>query len=360
MTASAPELNVVEPRCRGLRERPELDAMLAPRPEGYLGADVGLSIPLPGGDVLWLFGDTLMGSHDGQRRTFGDMPRNTAAIQKPGEATPEAIQWAFRPGNTDFLELPPHETERWFWPGTGAIINGELFIFGYGVSRSVAEHEALSFRLDEPWMMRVRNPSGDPLSWKIEPSLMTNAPKGGPWFCSACCVQGDFLYLMGYREDVIGGEHRMQGVVARIRTANLLADSNDLEFWCGNAMGWRDYPAALAITHNPGVSECSLYYDAPRRRYLATTYRAHKAEFYLISAPHPQGPWSEAKPIFRLPFRNGEHGALGYALRMHPHLPADRDEIVLSYLVNTYTPAALADDLTLYHPRFVSIPLTAI
>ncbi|MCX7766986.1 MAG: hypothetical protein N2246_09825, partial [Candidatus Sumerlaeia bacterium] len=149
----------------------EFDRLFAPQEYGYLGADAALSIPLNDGRILWLFGDTLIGRQESGKRIIEAMPRNTIAIQYPGAPGPENVEWILtnREGvPSAFFSLPPTESERWFWPGTGLCIDKELFIFGYGVSSAPGECEALAFKVDDCWLIRIRDTSGHPYDWKIE------------------------------------------------------------------------------------------------------------------------------------------------------------------------------------------------
>lgn len=340
----------------GLRERPDLDALFAPRHQGYMGADVGMSIPLPDGRVFWVFGDTLMGRIDGQKRVMSGMPRNSAAIQTGREATPDTVELLLREGDfPEFFRHPAGSKDHWLWITAGVVVQGELFLTGYSVSSAPADHEALSFGLDEQWLVRIRDLSGDPMQWRMETHRLAHAPHD-PWFASAMIESNGQVYMGGFRS----ANGVASGLVARVQSERLLADGADCRLEYRTADGWSTSHAEAAVVYTPGVSESTLWQDRERGRYLLTTYNARNAEFFLNTAPNPWGPWSAPRPIFRIPGRNTEHGAIAYTLRIHPSLPARQGEIVLSYVVNTLGLEPLMDDLAAYYPRFLSLSLNEI
>lgn len=353
------DMNTIESFCTGLRQRPDLDALFAPHPEGYLGADAALSIPLPDGRCFWAFGDTLLGTIENGRRNIHAMPRNTAAIQSGRMNDPAAVTWAIRQ-NADFFTLPASAQPRWFWPGTGFVLDAELYILGYSVTAAKGACEALSFHVEDQWLMRVRKPLGNPLDWHIEPSPLLNAPRG-PWHCSASCILGEYIHLVGVAH-LSDEPHRSAAIAARVLARELATrgPNSRFQYWGGPATGWTGDVASATNAYTPGVTECSIYHDMPRARFLATTYDAHAAEFLVTSARRTEGPWSAPKPVFRLPNRGWRNGSLAYAFRMHPHLPAAPGEIVFSYVVNGLTLNDVVEDTTIYHPRFLSIPLDAL
>ncbi|MCD6384679.1 DUF4185 domain-containing protein [Candidatus Sumerlaeota bacterium] len=345
----------------------ELDCLFAPRSSGYIGADAALSIPLSDGRILWVFGDTLIGTQKHGKRKVTAMPRNTIAIQSPGPARPENIEWFLtnRKGEpADFFTLPAEEHNRWFWPGTGICINGELFLFGYGVTYAKRECEALSFRVLNSWVMRVRDTSRHPYDWQIEP-IPIPRPLDNVWFCSSCLLESPFLYLLGVM--FLPGLPSFKitsAVLARVRVEELFKKEHTytFEYWCNadKSQYWSSDAYHLATLYQPGVTECSIFYDAPRERYLATTYNPRNAEFYITTAPSLTGPWSPPALIFREQNAKPVHAHLFYTLRMHPHLRANEDEMILTYVVNTRSISDLLEKCDVYYPRFLRIDLTRL
>lgn len=345
----------------------EFDSLFAPHSSGYLGADAALSIPLSDGRILWVFGDTLIGSLEQGKRKVSAMPRNTIAIQYPGHISPENIEWFLtnKKGDpADFFSLPSEIQNQWFWPGTGICIDGELFLFGYGVTYAKGECDALSFRVLSSWLMHIRNIAGHPYDWQIEPIPLPR-PLDNAWFCSSCLLEPPFLYLLGIMlVPSLPSFKITSSVLARIPIEELLKKSSSFifEYWCndGNSQFWSNDVKQLATLYQPGGTECSLFYDAPRKRYLATTYNSRSAEFFITTAPSLTGPWRAPVLIFREENVKPVSAHLFYTLRMHPHLRTHEDEMILTYVVNTRSASDVLKRSDIYYPRFLRIDLTQL
>ena len=90
---------------------------------GWTGADATYSVPLPDGRVLWMFGDTFIGTvNEDRTRNQTKMINNTFVLTGENEfitlfggtrANPKAL-------------IVPNETDDWYWPFDATIYNGEL------------------------------------------------------------------------------------------------------------------------------------------------------------------------------------------------------------------------------------------
>jgi hypothetical protein len=345
-----------------VRLAPDLDELFAPHPSGYTGADVGLSIPLPDGRILWVFGDTLVGSCAPGARSWDSMPKNTIAIQPPGASSGTQIQWhitdkAGKPQT--YFRLPANAEGEWFWPGTGCVLNHQLFIFGYGVVSAESDCEALAFRVVRGWMFQVPDISGDPETWRYTCTPVEWKPNC--IFSSACIQSGEYLCLSGIELCERSAGVQSPAILARVSVAQL-CKAHELrpEFWTTDASWSRDAIAQLQPLFHPRVTECSIYYDEPRGRYLATTYTGRNPEFLITSAPALTGPWSVPTTLYCCNDAHPPANYLFYTFRMHPHLTTDPDEMVMSYVVNAREPAELERNTSIYFPRFIRVDLREI
>jgi hypothetical protein len=347
---------------------PVLDRLFAPKPEGYLGADCAMSIPLPDGRTLWLFGDTLMGRMESGVRHWNGMPRNTAAIQPAGPPDSARIEWHLTDAHgapATFLTVPEDTGSQWFWATSGICLCGELFLFGYGMTVAPGECEALAFRIVEPWLLRIRDTGGSPAAWAIEKARLDWGLSDGG-FATACTVAGDFLHLLGVRIPDMQNLDNMSAILARVRVGDLVSRGAGaaFEYWCGpdggGACAWARDPGRLEPVFRPGVAESTIYFDAPRGRYLATTCNHHEPAYMITTAPAPEGPWSKPRVVFRCSEGQPPERHLFYAFRMHPHLAAHPDEMVCTYVVNARHPEDLLTTPDIYYPRFIRIDLREV
>lgn len=345
----------------------DLDPLFAPKQSGYLGADAVLSIPLTDGRVLWCFGDTLIGRREKGKRILEAMPHNTIAIQSPGPVGPENVEWILTDNKgrlADFFSLPPREKDKWIWPATGICLDGEVFIFGNVVTHEKGSCDALSFRVVGSRLFRIADTSGHPIDWKME-STPVEHPFERILFSSACLLEPPFLYILGV--EFFTGRLPIRNtytVLARVNMDDLRREKKSprFEYYCGEVESceWRSGGGRIFPLYQPGVAESTLYYDAPRKRYLATTYYPGKPDYHIVTAPALTGPWSWPTLIFREEKSRPVNAYLFYAFRMHPHLAAHEDEMILTYIVNARSVSDLLVDCERYYPRFLRIDLSRL
>ncbi len=341
------------------------DGFLAPGKHGYLGADGALSVPLGKGKVFWLFGDTLIGNIRDGRRVIDGMPRNTIAIQDTSSGLPGSITWHWNPGGQlrSFFQLPGGDTDNWFWPGTGFMHEGELFLFGYRVTSGHGESEAMSFSVREQWVLRVRNPFDPPATWIVQ-AHSVDFESDKMWFCSAHVLTDEFVYLYGLYRPVGSSIWNARTSVARISRDSLsgVLEKQHFEF-LREQYGMRVWGREcrdLAPAWHPAITEASVFYDVPRDRYVATTYVPRSPEFLVVTAPSPEGPWSEPVAVWQDADHAVREDLYSYTFRIHPHLAQNPDELVCTYAVNARDFDTLINEPFIYFPRFVRVDLTQV
>lgn len=347
---------------QAIKPAPEFDVLFAPHMRGYLGADCALSIPVDSQRVAWIFGDTLVGHLENGRRIMKAMPRNTVAMQNLPirQQSPEILWRGTDEKPETFLTLPEVHPDEWFWAGTGVTIDGTLFIFGYGVVHAKGSCEALCFNVRRNWLLRVPNSDDDPLNWQIDAEPFSDIDSALS-LATAHYLDAHHLYLVGLRRTP-GAWKNSAMVLARLARSSLHKPNlrNQVEFWSGQRDGWSTETSKVEPLFRPAITEGSLYYDAPRKRFVATTFRSHTPEFMITTAPEITGPWSEPVVVFHAPDHAPVEDNLSYAFRIHPHLSSDPDSIILTYVVNGRTLAPLLETTRLYYPRFLRLDLTAI
>src|SRR5690606_948903 len=106
---------------RSAQSDPVFDQMLKPQQRGYLGADGAASVEIAPGRVLWIFGDTTLGTgYSGSRK--GPMIRNSIAIQDMTQGLPGTVEYYWNLEDklvSDFFTPESWADEYWYWPGCG-------------------------------------------------------------------------------------------------------------------------------------------------------------------------------------------------------------------------------------------------
>lgn len=333
---------------------PLFDPMLMPRAEGWLGSDAAWSIPLDENRILWLFGDTLLGKTNGNRRGLDHFINNTIAIQDTSEGLPGSVEyyWQGDAANPHAFFMPENG-EGYLWPGIGTMLDGELFLFLY----TVAPGGNVGFQLGKTVMVRVENPLDPPGQWRqISRVLPFGSSTQG--FNSALHREGKYLYLMGYDDEIENTSGR-QAVLARACVESLVAGDYDqaFEFWVQNESGleWGDTPENLVPLFTPGVTETGIQHFPEWGLYFCTTYPIFNGDIQITTAPELTGPWRKPVTIYRIP-EHHEGNYLSYAVKAHPELSTRLGEVILTYVVNgAWVLEPVLENINVYYPRFLRL-----
>ncbi len=331
------------------------DQLLAPEARGFLGADGAASVPINSNRVLWIFGDTPIGIWKGGKRT-GPMVRNTIAIQDLSSGAPGEVEYYWDltdriPG--DFFHMPTWEDPHWLWPGTGVSHDGRLFLFLSKMGEGSGP-DAFGFQTVGCVLVIVENPLDDPLSWEM---TQRDLGVGNDHFNinAAAMVEGDHIILLGYA-DPGDDPTRRAATLARMPLAALETEhpGSQIEYWTGEDK-WESDSAHIAPLFTPGTTETSLHYDESIARYVSVSLQPFQEKIYLFTAEKPTGPWSDAVHIYDVPELTRDDNYVAYAARAHPELPTARNELAITYVVNTRDFWSMFSDREIYFPRFIRV-----
>ena len=335
---------------------PAWDGLFTLQPQGWQGADIAHSIPLDPDRVLWLFGDTLVGtSTGGVRDAGGTLVNGSITVQDLSATGPAAVTYDLGEDPTGFFahQRPPSRGN-FYWTTQGLMVDGELFVFAMNVI-SIFEQQGFT-------ILRVSNPGDPPEAWAPEARSL-NIGDETRMFISALLIEGDTLYMMGF-DDSLGARRT---VLARAPVAALKAGltEGDVSYWVNGASGprWGTTQADLATVMGTGVTESTLTFHPELGRYLYVTYDAFAGDFFLSSAEAITGPWSAPTCAYHAPEVGGAiPEAVAYTGRLHPELTDVPGELVLSYVTNTWgtvAPLYTPEGAGLYVPSFVRLRVEA-
>lgn len=335
---------------------PVYDKLFLPQERGFLGADGGASVLLGKDRVLWIFGDTIIGTiRDGQRK--GMLIRNSIAIQKLTKDGPGTIKYYWDltdniPGA--FFHPDSFFKPYWYWPGTGVTINGKTYLFLSKVGEGKGG-AGFAFRGLGCTLFIIENPDDSPDKWKM--SKVDLIERNNHFnINTAAIVEGDFVYLLGYSDGPNDNPLERVAILSRI-PINKLDSANpgdSIQYWSKGGQ-WLPTHENLEPLFQPGTTESALYYDSVHKRYITAVIRPFSPDYYIFSAEKLTGPWSEPQKIYDIPdlARNKLYHA--YAGRIHPMLPCGPNELVLSYVVNTTDFWSMFSALDIYYPRFIRV-----
>ena len=149
---------------------------------GWTGGDATYSIPLPDGRILWLFGDSFMGTVNADRSRAGSpFMRNAFVVQNGEDLT------TLSGANNAYLK--PSETGWWYWPGHGLAKGDTLQVIMFGFKSTGTG--AWDFAYSSIDLITIRLPEFNFIS--MERKITDPKINYG-----ACVLEdGDYTYLYG-------------------------------------------------------------------------------------------------------------------------------------------------------------------
>jgi hypothetical protein len=295
---------------------------------GWTGGDATYSIPLPNGRVLWLFGDSFMGTVNPNRsRPASGFQRNAFVLQDgknlvtlSGDAT------AF---------VKPAEAGWWYWPGHGSAHGDTLqvVLFGFKSTGSgawdfaYASVDIATFLLPDCTLLSIERKVTDPT---------VNY--------GACILEdGGYTYLYGAEK--VGFSKFLH--VARVQGHNL---AGAWEYF--NGTGWTTDPAASAQVFS-NVSEQFSVFKHNNHYYLLTQHHILGGEIYVYDADNPVTGFNHKKLVYCTP-QSHKGNLFTYNAFAHTEY-LDNSGLLVSYNVNSSSFADLFSNADTYRPYFVRI-----
>jgi hypothetical protein len=306
---------------------------------GWTGADGTRSVALPDGRILWLFGDTFLGTvrTDRSRPRAAPMVRNTFVVQSGDTlvtlhggtaASPQAF-------------VTPQDKDSWYWPTDGLVEGNRLLVF---LPRFTATGPGMwdwrwsgtdigTFSLPE---LRLE---------KITAAVAVNRVIYG----AAILEDADATFIYGV-EDVHSAKHVH---IAKAGPGHL---DDAWEYW--NGEGWTVDPLASKRLFSGAAMQFSVIKTGGHYILISSDNRnPFDSAIVAYASPSPVGPWSLSSLLYRPPEATGD--IVAYNALAHPHL-SPRGRLLLSYNLNNIRDAgAVFRNADVYRPRFVLVDLKA-
>lgn len=345
----------------------------------WLGGDGAITVELPDGRILWLFGDSRV-APDGQRsREEAFFLSNTMAIQRGADPANASMRFHWRtedPEPEDPLPPPvgdpdpppqprpivPDEKggDISYWPSHGVEVDGKLLLFYSRIYRGdgVFDFEGRGWAA-----FLVDDPSGPPSGWKLDRVEKTN-PFGDNVSVGAggAFVHGDFVLLYALQSDRGSGEfgfvhhepHLFRWPVEAVLGGDLTAP----EIYDPAADAWRRQSQVDELPEplfEPGAPGFSVHHDEASDRWLQVQISGFPTgPVEIRSAPSPTGPWSERVEAFTPPEAD-QPNVTTYLAYAHPSLTGA--DLVVGYSTNALSDDARERNPTIGYPRLAKVHL---
>lgn len=307
---------------------------------GWTGGDGTLSVRLPDGRSVWLFGDTLLGtvSPDGTRPADTPFIRNSLVVQNGA-----ALETRHRShGGTPGAFFTPPSGQGWFWPGDATVEGRHLRIFLHRF-----EQQAPGL-----WAWRWVDTHLATLSLPALSLIDTRpAPSENAVIYGACVLESErHTYIYGTRDGVFP----KQAHLARAPAGRL---QGPWHYYDGRR--WTDRSQRSAAILGGVSTQYGVIQDRDRFYLFTMDGRTpFSNEIVVYRAARPTGPWQGPVLVLRAPQAGRQVAA--YNPFVHPQFTQNR-RVLVSYNLNHLSdPAALYRDAALYRPRFIRVDLAEV
>lgn len=298
------------------------------RYNGWTGGDATYSIPLPDGRIVWIFGDSFIGTVKPDRsRTGNSFVRNAIMIQDGNQMT------TLTGGASAFLA--PSTPGWWYWPGHGQAHGDTLQVVFFGFKSTgggawdfaYASVDVVTFLLPNFTVLSIERKVTDP-----------------PVNYGACVMEdGGYTYLYG--SEKVGLTKFLH--VARVQGTDL---NNTWEYFNGTA--WSTDPSASARVF-ANVSDQFSVFKKDSRYYLLTQHHILGGEIYIYDSDNPAIGFDDKKLVYCTP-QSTVGNLFTYNAFAHTQFSGS-DGLLVSYNVNSFVFADLFQNADNYRPYFVRI-----
>ena len=317
---------------------------------GIVGADIATSVRLPGSELLFAFGDTILDApitpQRGVRNSLLSFNDDRACLILGDDGA------AFIPDRQDGVGYWPTSLADATHPGVAVRPLAVMFL------QRVRETSDGGFINLGPALAEiVIDGDGLPRSGRvIDIGDDTPSRQRIGWGAASWRADDGHIYIYGTanpdRDLVFGWSLH----VARV-PAQEVFDVSAWRYWDGQA--WQGDPAAAAtlIPAVGGVSQTLSVFADDRAWYAVSKQDDFLgSEVVIWSAPGPMGPFVASGSVASKP-SDAARGIVRYAAVAHPTLFPQEGTVVVSVSQNTTDETALAADPTIYRPEFFRVPL---
>lgn len=324
---------------------------------GWTGADGACSIPLSENRILWLFGDTMVGSVSEGKRGSCVLINNSIAIQEGIQVEKAAVKFYYpiTPEGKPTPFFAPADGKGWFWPAHGIRTQKALYLFLMQME-ATGDSSVFGFRHIGSWLAVIKNPDDPPEQWRIDQKKIPWAvfmPGKNLFFGASFLREGKDVYIYGISEES-GKDNQSKAMIMAKAPEASLGYFGTWRFYAGGK--WvKDYRDAEELC--PGIAtEYSVTYLPETRQYLlVTSGDGFSGEIFTRTAQKPWGPWGKSRLLYRCPEIKGGKDIFCYAAKAHPEL-SGKGGLIITYAANS-TDFARLTDASLYRPRFLRFAL---
>lgn len=330
---------------------------------GWTAGDATLSVPLPDGRTIWLFGDSYIVNVDSTDNTLPCLfqVRNCMMVQDADD--PSQMTTYIDEGGSGVLrstfKLAPDDPSP-LWPGHGFTDGDTVLIYFDLIDNTTLENLGIyiaRLQLPDLTINSIRGPLPEYDGIQVGRAVITDTASG-------------YRYIYGNKVDWIVWE---PFVARTLIGTNIEAP---YQFYTGSGWSFNPYLAAPVSEEfvSPGFSVFKMnnkYYMLTQENGLLTCSLGR--EIYILESDKPWGPFVNKQLVYTIEYLFNGYYTLTYNAQCHPSF-TENNELLVSYNVNDVVdtldpyicPSQCKDigrdrmDADTYRPKFIRVPMLSI
>jgi hypothetical protein len=339
---------------------------------GWTGGDVGRSVLLPDGRVLWLFGDSWVGPvHAGRHIAGSTMVANAIALSsklngvwttefhygRKADASPAA--WIRpEPRVVEQFTSPNGHLIYWLTGDGFTTETGSLTLFADMVFKEEGGG-TWGFESRKSVLLEIAAWSEPADSWRVSQKVVpwSGPQEEGPslnWGIAIARECGH-TFIYGRRQ-----HGKKTALIVAKAPEDAVGDFESWRFW--TADGWSKSPRHLeplfgGVSMEPSVHPWA---DGHGAGWILLESAPGLAPRVVVRfAPSPTGPWSCPVPLIEIDSVVGKPRLFAAQAKIHPHLRQNESHLI-SWVVNAHDFWDIAGNADLYRPRFRQMPMNRL
>ena len=311
---------------------------------GWLASDGTISLLLPDGKTLWLFGDCFIGEKNGQ---FGINPSTSTFINNAAIFEDGNVLTTFHGGTPENpASLIPGDGADIFWPEHATIENDTIKIFTVKIIYQDNGIPGFNFRVGTTYIASFKYPEMEYINTTRVEYITDTTMRFG----THVLKRDDYTYIFGKKDTTADGMTWPVPMLARVTNSV----SEPWEFYAGSNTWTYNCEDAKSIGDRP-MSESFFVYEKNDKFYLIMHEIWTVGELFILEADKLSGPWNRASSggienLFCVIPKHGNN--ITYNLFAHPHFQ-NNGRILISFNVNTSNFYSIYTDTRNYRARFL-------
>jgi len=315
---------------------------------GWTAGDATISVPLPDGRSVWLFGDSYVVPVN---LTNNSLPclfsvRNCMMVQEASNNFVTLFDSTRSGVARTFFKLGPADADTaWFWPGHGFTQSDTLYIFLYRWERSINNFAGIYIAKLTISDLELRSITRLPAMNEITfgKAVLYDSTSG-------------YLYVYGNKRNFVVFEP----YVARCFPNNI---TGAWEYYTGSS--WSMNPALAQKISSFAVSPSFSAIKIKNTFYLITQENGYLIcglgrKIFAYASNSPAGPFGDQKLLYTIEDTAKGSYMITYNAQAHPQFTSN-NELLISYNVNGICPSEcqrLSDRRNAdgYRPKFIRVP----